>query len=141
MKKTLFLITAVSIMFIVSSCGTGGAFQANHVTNVELSEPNFNIVARNVSGAAMQGYILGISISQGSDVGAFGLVRVTGVDKPYDTAMQNLWQNFEEEYGTVEGKKLALVNIRHDSELLNTFLYTQAKYYITADVVEFIEKD
>jgi hypothetical protein len=141
MKKILFLIIAVSIMFIVSACGTGGSFQANHVTNVELSEPNFNIIAKNVSGTAMQGYILGLSISQGSEIGSFGVVKVAGVDKPYDAAMKNLWENFEEEYGTVEGKKLALVNIRHDNELLNTFLYTQAKYFITADVVEFVDMD
>jgi hypothetical protein len=139
MKKIILLIAAVSVMFIVSACGTGGAFQANHVTNVELSEPNFNIVARNVSGTAMQGYILGLSISQGSEVGSFGVVKVAGVDKPYDVAMKNLWKNYEEEYGTVEGKKLALVNIRHDSELLNTIVYTQAKYFITADVVEFVD--
>ncbi len=141
MKKILFLIIAVLLMFIVSACGTGGSFQANHVTNVELSEPNFNIIAKNVSGTAMQGYILGLSISQGSEIGSFGVVKVAGVDKPYDAAMKNLWENFEEEYGTVEGKKLALVNIRHDNELLNTFLYTQAKYFITADVVEFVDMD
>lgn len=139
MKKTIIIAIAVSMAIIFSGCGTGGAFQANHVTNVELSGPNFNIVAKNVHGSAMQGYILGLSYSQGSDIGSFGVVKVAGVEKPYDTALQNLWKNFEAEYGSAEGKKLALVNIRHDSELLNTFFYAQAKYFITADVVEFVE--
>ena len=139
MKKIIVLVTAVLMITLLSSCGTGGAFQANHVTNVELSEPNFNIVARDVSGSSMQGYILGLSYSQGSEIGSFGVVKVAGVEKPYDVAIKNLWNNFEENYGSIEGKKLALVNVRHDSELLNTLIYTQAKYFITADVVEFVE--
>ena len=64
---------------------------------------------------------------------------MAGVEKPYDSALKNLWKNYEEEYGKIEGKKLALVNIRNDSEVLNTILYTQAKYFITADVIEFID--
>ena len=139
MKKTKVLIVLITLITLLSSCGTGGAFQAHHITNVELSEPNYNIVARNVSGSAMQGYILGLSYSQGSDVGSFGIAKVAGVEKPYDSALKDLWKNYEEEHGKIEGKKLALVNIRNDSEVLNTILYTQAKYFITADVIEFIE--
>ena len=139
MKKTLFTIILIALVALVSGCATGGAFQANHVTSVELSEPNFNIVARGLSGTAMQGYLLGISISQGSDVNMFGFVKVAGVEKLYDTAIKDLWKNYEKDYGSAEGKKLALINIRHDSEILNTILYTQAKYFITADVVEFVD--
>ncbi len=139
MKKMTVLIISITLLTLLSSCGTGGAFQSHNVTTVELSEPNFNIVARNVNGSAVQGYILGLSYSQGSDVGSFGIAKVAGVEKPYDTALKNLWKNYEEEHGKIEGKKLALVNIRHDSEVLNTILYTQAKYFVTADVIEFID--
>ncbi len=139
MKKILFVLFSVSLLGILSGCGVGGAFQASNVTNVQLSQPNFNIVATDVSGAAMQGYLLGVSVAQGSGVDIFGIVKVAGVEKLYDTAVKDLWKNFKEKYGNVEGKKLALVNIRHDSELLNTLIYTQAKYFITADVVEFIK--
>ena len=139
MKKMTGLIISIALIILLSGCGTGGAFQAQHVTYVELSEPNFNIVARNVSGTAIQGYILGLSFSQGADVGSFGIVKVAGVEKPFDSALQDLWNNYEEEHGKIEHKKLALVNIRHDSEVLNTILYTQAKYFVTADVIEFID--
>ena len=139
MKKILFSSIFITLLVLFSGCATGGAFQTSQVTNVELSEPNFNIVARDLSGMSMQGYILGLSISQGPDVAVFGCVKVAGVEKLYDTAIRDLWKNYEMKYGDTEGKKLVLVNIRQDSEILNTILYTQAKYFITADVVEFIE--
>ena len=139
MKKIIYYITLITLLGFLSGCGTSGAFNSNNVTSVELSQPNFNIIARDVSGMSMQGYLLGISVSEGSGVGMFGLVKIAGAEKLYDTAVKDLWKNFREKYGDVEGKKLALVNIRHDSELLNTLIYTQAKYFITADVVEFIE--
>ncbi|MCB9249891.1 MAG: hypothetical protein H6613_15725 [Ignavibacteriales bacterium] len=138
MKKIVFSLILIIPLFFLSGCGTGGAFQSN-LTSVELSQPNFNIIARDMSGMAMQGYILGISISQGSEVSTFGLAKVAGVEKLYDTAIKDLWKNYEETHGEIEGKKLVLVNIRHDTELLNTILYTQVKYFITADVVEFVE--
>jgi len=139
MKKIFVLLISIPLLVLLSGCGTGGAFQATHVTSVELSQPNFNIVARDLHGTAMQGYLLGISISQGSDVGTFAFFKVAGVEKLYDTAIKDLWNNFRENYGDTKGKKLALTNIRQDSEILNTIVYTQANYFITADVIEFIE--
>jgi len=139
MKKITVLAISITFITLLSSCGTGGSLQSHHTTNVELSKPNYNIVARNVSGASMQGYILGLSISQGSDVGSFGIAKVSGVEKPFDSALRDLWNNYEEKHGEIEGKKLALINIRHDNEVLNTIIYTQAKYFITADVIEFID--
>ncbi len=139
MKKIFICLGFVLLLVILSGCGSMGAFRADNLTNVELSQANFNIVARNVQGSAMQGYLFGISAAQGSGVGTFGLVRVSGVEKPYDTAVKDLWKNFQEQYGSMEGKKLALVNIRQDTEVLNTFVYTEARYFITADVVEFIK--
>ncbi|MEJ2637289.1 MAG: hypothetical protein P8184_18635 [Calditrichia bacterium] len=116
-----------------------GAFRSNNLTNVELSRANFNIIARNVQSTAMQGYIFGVSASQGFTVGSFGIARVSGVEKPYDSAMRYLWDKFEDKYGSIEGKKLALANIRQDVEVLNLFVYTEARYFITADVIEFTE--
>ena len=139
MKKILFLMFVFGLLVLLSGCGTGGTFQSSYVTSVELSQPNFNIVAKDLNGTAMQGYLIGVSIAQGSDIGTFGLVKVAGVEKLYDTAIKDLWSNYQEKYGEIEGKKLALVNIRQDSEVLNTLVYTQVKYFISADVVEFIE--
>lgn len=139
MKKIILSLVSITLLVSLSGCGTGGAFRANHITNVELSQPNFNIVARDLQGSSMQGYLIGASYSQGSDVGTFAFFKITGVEKLYDAAIKELWNNYREKYGDTEGKKLALVNIRQDSEVLNTIVYTQAKYFITADVVEFVE--
>ena len=116
-----------------------GTFLANNITNVVLSQSNFNIVARDLQGKAMQGYLFGVSAPQGSDLNTFALIKVSGVEKPYAAAVQDLWNKYREKYGDIEGKKLALVNIRQDTETLNTLIYTEARYFITADVVEFIE--
>ena len=139
MKKIILPLAIFILIFSLTGCGTGGAFTSNNITTVELSQPNFNIVARDISGTATQGYLLGFSFFQGSEVSIFGVVRVAGVDKLYDASIKDLWKNFREKYGNIEGKKLALVNIRNDAEILNTVLYAQAKYFITADVVEFTE--
>jgi len=116
-----------------------GSFRANNVTNVELSEANFNIVARDLQGSAREGYLFGVSAPQGADINTFGLIKISGDEKPYATAVKNLWKNYEEKYGEIKGKNLVLVNIRQDNEMLNTLIYTEVKYFITADVVEFIE--
>lgn len=139
MKKIILSLVSITLLISLSGCGTGGAFRATHVTSVELSQPNFNIVARDLHGSAMQGYLFGASYTQGSDIGTFALFKITGVEKLYDAAIKELWNNYREKYGDTEGKKLALVNICQDTEILNTFVYTQAKYFITADVVEFVE--
>jgi hypothetical protein len=139
MPKALILLISIILLVSLSACGTGGAFRATHVTNVELSEPNFNIIAKDVEGSSMQGYLIGLSYSAGSDIGTFALIKVSGVEKLYDSAIKELWANYREKYGNTEGRKLALINIRQDSEVLNTLVYTQANYFITADVIEFIE--
>jgi len=46
LKFLLLLIVPVILVFL-NGCSTGGSFIANNVTSVELSEPNFNIIAEN----------------------------------------------------------------------------------------------
>ncbi len=139
MKKVMFFLGSIGLLISLSSCGAMGTFRANNITNVELSQPNFNIVARNVQGSSMQGYLIGISAPQGSDIGSFGLIRISGVEQPYDTAVKNLWKEFQNNHGDIEGRKVALINVRQDTEVLNTIIYTEAKYFISADVIEFVE--
>jgi hypothetical protein len=141
MKQIALCLTLGISIVLLSGCGSSGAFLTTHVTNVELSEPNFNVIAKDVAGESMQGYLFGISFTNGPTVGTFALFHVSGVDKLYDTAVKQLWANFKANHGDIEGRKLALVNIRHDSEVLNTLVYAQAKYFITADVIEFIEEE
>ena len=137
-KLILPLLFFVLIIF-ASSCTTGGSFLAHNVTNVELSEANFKMVARNIEGFSTAGYLFGLSYSTGNMASTLALIRIDGTAKLYDDAVQNLWKNYTAQYGETEGKKLVLVNVRYDTDILNLFVYTQTKLYITADVVEFEE--
>ena len=136
LKQILTLLFLLAFLF---GCTTGGSFISQNVTSVELSEPNFNVVANNVQGTSKASYIIGVTYSAGSIANTLALVRVGGSSKLYDDAVQDLWKNFEKEYGEKEGKNLVLANIRIDNDMLNFILYTQTELFITADVVEFIE--
>ncbi len=139
-QKSMILFLFFVLLALLTGCSTGGSFLANNVTNVELSEPNFDIVAKNVEGYSKASYIIGLSYSTGSIANTLALARVGGTAKLYDDAIQNLWNNFELKYGNPEGKKLVLANIRIDNDMLNLLIYTHTEVYITADVIEFIEK-
>ena len=141
MKQKLILsfLFLLLLTFFVG-CSTGGSFLANNVTNVELSEPNFDIVAKNVEGYSKASYLIGLTYSSGSIANTIALARVGGTAKLYDDAIQNLWNNFTLKYGNPEGKKLVLANIRIDNDMLNLLVYTHTELYITADVIEFKEK-
>jgi len=133
--KSFLLIFAFTLM----GCASGGMFPSANITDVQLQRGNFKIVARNVSGEAEAGYLFGESVPLGMATNTFALVRVSGSGMLYKEALENLWKNYEAAYGAVEGKKLALVNVRYDSEALNLFVYTQPKVMIRADVIEFTE--
>jgi hypothetical protein len=110
-----------------------------NVTNVELSSANYRVLARDVSGEASAGYLLGVSASTGQDIGTVALIRVQGDGQLYKHAIESLWEEFEAEHGPVAGRALALVNIRHDVDCLNALgLYTRARMWVRADVVEFV---
>ena len=141
MKRDLWLTYVIVIVsaLALSGCATGGMFVAGNLTDVQLQKNNFKIVARDVSGEAQAGYLFGASFSMGATSNSFALIRVSGTGMLYKEALQNLWKNYEATNGPVEGKKLALVNVRYDSEALNLFVYTQPRLSIRADVVEFTE--
>lgn len=121
-----------------TGCATSGAFNAVNRTDVELSEPNYELVATNVTGEASAGYILGASGSLSfQQMQTLALVRVSGSGHLYGEALENLWENFRAEHGATEGRNLALVNVRTDTEALNLLVYTQPTVVVRADVVEF----
>jgi hypothetical protein len=72
-------------------------------------------------------------------MGTLALARVQGEGALYRQALQNLWANFRAEHGDVEGRDLALVNVRFDGDALNLILYTRPTVSVRADVVEFTE--
>ncbi len=141
MKTRMWLMATLAVMIALgmTGCATGGMFVSGNVTDVQLQKGNFKIVARDVSGEAQAGYLLGASFSVGATTNSFALIRISGTGMLYKEALQNLWKSYESANGPVEGKKLALVNVRYDSEALNLFLYTQPRLVIRADVVEFTE--
>jgi len=139
MKKIQKLLGVVIVATILSGCASSGMHMSSSLTNVELSQANFQIVARSVSGEAKAGYIFGASFGLGMYAQVIGLARVSGDRALYKTAMDNLWSNFEARHGSVEGRNLALVNVRYDVEALNLFVYTQPILTIQADIIEFME--
>lgn len=122
----------------LAGCINSGAFYAANLTNVELGEDNYRIVATNIHGQAEAGYILGISGSQGGYATTFAMLRVDGDGLLYKAAVENLWAHFEENYDPVENRRLALVNVQFDADATNYLgLYTRSVVSVRADVVEF----
>lgn len=123
----------------LSGCAQTGMFTAGNLTTVELSEPNYRVVAVGVSGEAKAEYLLGVSFSTGLQTGSLALVRIGGTGQLYKEAMENLWKEFEKEHGPVAGRRLALSNVRYDADNRNLLLYTDVKLSIRADVIEFAD--
>jgi hypothetical protein len=140
MKNASLLLTLVLISVVMTGCATTGAFNAATLTNVGLSQANYVLVASNVTGEASAGYLLGVSGSVYREMQTIALVRVSGTGRLYGEALDNLWENFQAEYGEAEGRNLALVNVRYDTEALNLLVFTRPTVAVRADVVEFIEE-
>lgn len=138
-KYFILVCTFIGISVLIAGCSSSGAFMAGNVTDVQLQKGNFKIVARNVSGEAQAGYLMGGTVSMGMASNTFALVRVSGSGMLYKEALENLWKSYETAYGPVEGKRLALINVRYDSDALNLVVYTQPKITIRADIVEFTD--
>ena len=139
MKRPLLLLSVLILSFTLSGCMSAGSFIAHNVTNVELSEPNFQIVAKDLEGYSSAAYVFGVSYSYGTVSNTFAIAQVEGPSKLYDHAIRDLWQNYREQHGDIEGKKLALANVRIDSDMLNLFVYTKTELFVTADVIEFVK--
>ena len=140
MRTNLGIFLLIPLMLtLFSGCFTGGSFLSQNVTNVELTDSEFTIVAKDLEGYSKAEYLLGFSYSSGFLTNTAALVRIGGSAKLYNDAIKNLWKNYQAKYGETEGKKLLLANIRYDTDILNLFVYTQTELYIHADVIEFEE--
>jgi hypothetical protein len=125
---------------MLTGCASTGQFDSVNMTNVDLSERNYRIIAKNVSGKASAAYLIGFSMATGSEMRTLAFFRVEGDGLLYRVALEELWLNFEQEHGSVEGRALALVNVRYDSDAQNILgLYTKPQISIRADVIEFEE--
>ena len=133
------LLAAALVSF--SGCAQTGLFSSANLTTVELSENNYHLVATDVAGSAEAAYVLGMSFPAGLANHTIALYRVQGTGMLYREALAELWRSFAADHGAVEGRKLALVNVRYDSDNLNLLLYTRPKLSIRADVVEFVGEE
>ena len=138
-RQILLFLSLVIMVTLSSNCANSGMFLASNVTSVELAEPNFKILAKNVSGESSVSYVLGISYSFGSMTESVGIIKAGGTGMLYTEAMNNLWTNIEAKIGGIKDRKIAFINVRYDSDMLNLLVYTKAKVFVRADVIEFVE--
>jgi len=138
MKPLKLLLALLFTTAVLSGCGSTGALNSANITEVQLADNNYEIVATNMKGKASAGYLLGISTGAGNrQIQTFAIARLNGSSSLFGDAVENLWENFRDQYGEVEGRELALVNIRYDTDALNLFVYTKPTVSVRADVVEF----
>lgn len=137
MKNEISTILFLGICVMMAGCGSTGLTASAHITNVQLTSPNFKVVATNVSGQASSRAVLGVSYGLGPGATQFALIPLTNDRALYKRAMKDLWANFESSNGSAPNRKLALVNLRYDSESLNLLFYTTVTTVIVADVIEF----
>ncbi len=140
MKHFMRLFGLSVVLTTLLGCATTGRFSATNLTNVELSQSNFRVIATSVYGEASAKYLLGFSFAQGGETQTIALIPLGGDRMLYKVALENLWRNFEQSHGSIEGRSLALVNVRFDSDALNVLVfYTRPKISVRADVIEFVE--
>ena len=138
-----FAVVTVLLLVVLATqltgCAQAGLFAAGNFTQVEMSEPNYKVVATSVAGEAEAAYLLGVAFSNGPQSGSVSLHRLKGTGKLYTEAMENLWQAFAAEHGLVEGRRLALANVSYDAATRNFLVYNHISLTIRADVIEFTE--
>ncbi|NGP76556.1 hypothetical protein G3570_07925 [Balneolaceae bacterium YR4-1] len=133
--KNILIILAFALT--LAGCTSSGAFISFNQTNVELGEGNYSLTATGVEGQSEAAYILGLSYSNGVTANTLALARVSGSEKLYADALDDLWQTYESNHGAITDKKLALTNVRYDSDIINLILYTKVTLTVRADIVEF----
>jgi len=130
-------LLAALLLIVISGCTNAGAFISSNQTIVNLNDGNYTVSATNVTGTSRAGYILGASFPGGVVTHTVALARISGTAQLYADAIEDLWNNYEEEYGDAADRSLALANIQFDSDIVNLILYSQVQVTIRADVVEF----
>lgn len=142
MKRSMLVaMVIISLMAGLTGCLNSGMFQSANVTDVKLSEANYTIVATDVTGSSKAGYFLGLSYLNGGQAATAAIARVNGTGLLYQEALKELWKNYEQDHGPRENKKVALVNVHFDTDILNLVVYTEVTLFIRADVVEFSPMD
>lgn len=134
--KNLF-IPILFTAFIFTGCSNTGAFLSVNQTIVNLEEGNYTIAATNVMGESESAYILGLSYSTGLTAATIAIARVEGTGMLYAEALEDIWSNYEATHGSASNQKLALTNVRYDTDILNLVIYTKVRLTVRADIIEF----
>jgi hypothetical protein len=135
MKTSLVLVVFFAVL--LTGCTNTGAFLSGNQTILNLNEGNYSISATNVTGESEAAYVFGLSYSSGLMASTIAIARVEGSGQMYAEALENLWSNYESTHGPVSNQKLALANVRYDTDILNLFFYSKVRLIVRADVVEF----
>ena len=138
MKTRICVLSLIAGGALLSGgCSSTGLTASSHLTNVQLTNGNYRLVATNVSGEGSAEAVLGFSLGVGFGASQVALIPLTKTRMLYGKAMRDLWANFESKHGPAGNRRVALVNLRYDSDALNLLVYTKVSTVITADVVEF----
>ena len=137
MKKAVLMTVSFIGLILINGCASTGLTASSHQTQVQLGQPNFRMIAVNVSGEASSEAIFGVSYGFGIATSQVALIPLNQDRLIYKNATKSLWANFENEHGPVANRRLALVNVRYDSETINLFVYTRLSAVIIADIIEF----
>lgn len=169
--KRIVLIPSLllTLGLFVTGCSSTGLLNSGHLTNVELGEKNYKVIATGVSGHSRIGTVYGLSLGVGIASSIQGLIpigdprlkaeykllskkpgisaeetnRLAKVKRarfnPYEAALDDLWKNFEAQHGAAAGRALALTNVRFDNHNLNLIWYSHTRLTVTADVIEFVD--
>ena len=93
MLKTIAVLLTVVLSLAFTGCAQSGMFASSSLTQVELSAPNYEIVATGVSGEAKASYLIGVTISTGPVTNSLSVKRLSGTGKLYQEALDNLWSS------------------------------------------------
>lgn len=139
MERKINRVLALAATLLWSlQCVSSGLSRPTTVTNVDLKEDNFRVVATGVSGEASSGLLFGVALPLGLTTQSIGIAHITGERDIQKAAMENLWKAVEEKVGPIKGKNYTLVNVTHDMTAANWLLfYARQTVVIRADVVEF----
>ncbi|MEX1062075.1 MAG: DUF6567 family protein [Balneolaceae bacterium] len=135
MNTTKWAVVLTSILF--AGCSNTGAFLSGNQTVVNLNEGNYSINETNITGESEAAYIFGVSYSTGFMASSFAIARVEGSGRLYAEAFEDFWEKYESANGPVSNRRLALANVRYDTDILNLFFYSKVKIIVRADVIEF----
>lgn len=131
------ILPALLVSILLAGCTNTGAFLSGNQTILNLNEGNYSISATNITGESEAAYVFGLSYSSGLMASTIAIARVEGSGQMYAEALENLWSNYESTHGPVSNQKLALANVRYDTDILNLFFYSKVRLIVRADVVEF----